>query len=504
MCIATATEESWAFACLGGDLQPNRLSDDFECRACITDWICQGPNRASNVVGLSPMSTLIGKQAVVIGAGMGGLSAARAVTDYFEQVVVVERDTLPADPIHRVGTPQAQHVHGLLSGGLNALRALFPNIEQDLVRADAIPLRAGLDTRVERPGFNPFLQRDLGWVSYSMSRPLLEHTVRRQLEGYPNISLRQRCRAENVLVTSDGGRVRAVECENLDGTIEVLPADMVIDASGRGNVTLALLKRTGRPLPEETIIGIDCHYTTALIPIPPTAPADWKGVFTFPDAPASNCGALMLPIEGNRWIVTFGGRHGVSAPAEWQGLLTYAKQLRTPTVYDAIKHAPPPERLPQFGFPESVWRHFERLQALPTGLLPVADAVCRFNPVYGQGMSVAAQEACILHNLLGSRSTLADPLLGLSATFFQEAVPLIDSPWAMAANLDFVYPQTRGKRPADLERSLKFGLALNRIATRDPTVHKLTLEVQHLLKPRSALSTPELVDRVQAEMAAVI
>jgi hypothetical protein len=172
-------------------------------------------------------------------------------------------------------------------------------------------------------------------------------------------------------------------------------------------------------------------------------------------------------------------------------------------VYDAIKHAPPPERLPQFGFPESVWRHFERLQELPTGLLPVADAVCRFNPVYGQGMSVAAQEACILNSLLGSRRTLGDPLLGLSATFLQEAVPLIDSPWAMAANLDFVYPQTRGERPANLERSLKFGLALNRIAARDTTVHKLTLEVQHLLKPRSALSTPELVDRVQAEMAAV-
>jgi 2-polyprenyl-6-methoxyphenol hydroxylase-like FAD-dependent oxidoreductase len=187
-----------------------------------------------------------------------------------------------------------------LASGLNALRALFPNFERDLVQAGAVPLKAGLDVRVERPEFNPFPQRDLGWIGYSMSRPLLEHTVRRQLDGYRNIIVRQQCRAVNVLATSDGGRVQAVQCENRDRTSEVLNADMVIDASGRGSLTLALLKSTGKPRPEETVIGIDCHYTTALVAIPPTAPSDWKGVFTFPEAPASTCGALMLPIERRR------------------------------------------------------------------------------------------------------------------------------------------------------------------------------------------------------------
>jgi len=449
------------------------------------------------------MSTYIGKQAIVIGAGMGGLSAARAVSDFFEQVVVLERDTLPTNPIHRMGTPQSQHVHALLTSGLNALRALFPSFEQDLIRAGAVPLKVALDVRLERPGFDPFPQRDLGWLVYSMSRPLLEHTVRRQLHEYPNITVRQRCRAESVSTTADGGRVRAVQCKTRDGTSEVLPADMVIDASGRGSPTLAVLRSLGGPPPEETVIGVDCHYTTALIPIPPTAPTDWKGVFTFPEAPTSTSGALMLPIEGNRWIVGLGGQHGASAPAEWEGFLRFAEQLRTPTVYDAIKHAAPPERLPQFGFPESVWRHFERLPDLPTGLLPLGDSICRFNPIYGQGMSVATHEALALHRLLNSRRVLGDPLVGLSGAFFEEALALIDAPWAIAASLDFVYPQTRGQRPPDFENTLKFGRALNRIAALDPAVHKLTLEVQHLLKPRSALRTPELVERVQAEMAAM-
>jgi len=121
----------------------------------------------------------------------------------------------------------------------------------------------------------------------------------------------------------------------------------------------------------------------------------------------------MLPIEGDRWIVGLGGTHGASAPGDWDGFLRYAQQLRTPTVYEAIKHSTPPERLPQFGFPESVWRHFERLTDLPTGLLPLGDTA------------------------------------------------------------------------------------------RDPAVHKLTLEVQHLFKPRSALLTPDLVERVHTEMVAL-
>jgi hypothetical protein len=115
-------------------------------------------------------------------------------------------------------------------------------------------------------------------------------------------------------------------------------------------------------------------------------------------------------------------------------------------------------------------------------------------------MSVAAREAAIFHQLLGARSALPDPLVGLSIAFFQEAVPLIDAPWTIAANLGFVYPETRGERPPGSEGTIKFGLALNRIAARD--VHKLTLEVQHLLVPRSALFT--LVDRVQAEMAVLM
>src|SRR5215469_18733130 len=132
-------------------------------------------------------SSLIGKRAVVVGAGMAGLPAARALADHFEQVVVLERDTLPVDASHRAGTPQARHTHALLGGGQRALDDLFPGFEEDLAGAGAVPFRVGLDLRFETPGFDPFPQRDLGWDAYAMSRPLIEATVRRPVRQHANI-----------------------------------------------------------------------------------------------------------------------------------------------------------------------------------------------------------------------------------------------------------------------------------------------------------------------------
>src|SRR3954467_8860779 len=179
-------------------------------------------------------STVIGRQAVVIGAGMAGLTAAGALSDHFDQVVVLERDNLPSEAAYRAGTPQARHVHGLLLSGQRALSELFPGFEQDLARSGAVPLRAGLDVRIERPGYDPFPQRDLGWSGYAASRPTIERAVRQRVESRANTTLRQRCRVHEVLASPDGAMVTGVLSEDEDGTIETMAADLVVDASGRG------------------------------------------------------------------------------------------------------------------------------------------------------------------------------------------------------------------------------------------------------------------------------
>src|SRR5262245_297484 len=224
------------------------------------------------------MSNVIGQQAVVIGAGMGGLSAARALADHFDRVLVLERDMRPAEPLDRAGVPQGRHVHGLLAGGQRALGELFPGFESDLLRAGAVPCRVGLDVRVERPGFDPFPQRDLGWDAYAISRALIEWTVRRRVEECASIELRQRCRVQELVSGANGAGVVGVRYTDSNGRVETATANLVIDASGRGTPTLDFLGAVGRTLPEETIIGVDLAYASAVFAIPDDAPGDWKGV----------------------------------------------------------------------------------------------------------------------------------------------------------------------------------------------------------------------------------
>jgi 2-polyprenyl-6-methoxyphenol hydroxylase-like FAD-dependent oxidoreductase len=449
-------------------------------------------------------SSLIGKQAIVVGAGMGGLAAAGAIAQHFEQVVVVERDALPAEPMHRPGVPQGRHPHGLLVSGQRALGALFPDFEQDLVRAGAVPITAGLDVRWERLGYDPFPQRDLGLRIYALSRPAIEHAVRRRVEGLANVRFRQRCRVQELLATADGATVTGVRCDNGSDTRETLEADLVVDASGRGAPTLALLKSIGRPLPEETTIGVDFSYATAVFAIPDDAPTDWKGVMTFGgQTPQSSRGALLYPLEGNRWMLGLGGRHGEEPPGDTEGFMAFAHELRTPTIYNAIRHAKRLGGVVRYGFPESVLRHFERLETFPRGLLPIADAVCRFNPAHGQGMSVAALEACLLGKLLERLAEERDPVAGLAPAFFAEVPALLETPWSVAT-FDFLHPETRGQRPADFGTRFRFSMALTRLAAEDPAVHRLTAEVQNLLKPRSVYrDDPALMNRVLAIMAQV-
>jgi 2-polyprenyl-6-methoxyphenol hydroxylase-like FAD-dependent oxidoreductase len=212
--------------------------------------------------------TLVGEQAVVVGAGMGGLAAAAALADHFERVVVLERDTLPPDATHRAGTAQSRHIHALLAGGQRALGELFPGFDRDLASAGPVPLRVTLDVRIEMPGYDPFPQRDLGFVTCSMSRPLIEFVVRRRVERHANITLRPRCRMREFVPSADRAAVTAVCFENADGKSETLPADLVVDASGRASPTLGLLESIGQPMPEETVIGVDIGYATAVFAIP--------------------------------------------------------------------------------------------------------------------------------------------------------------------------------------------------------------------------------------------
>jgi 2-polyprenyl-6-methoxyphenol hydroxylase-like FAD-dependent oxidoreductase len=446
------------------------------------------------------MSNVLARQALVIGAGMGGLAAAGALAKHFEQVTVLERDGLADDPSHRLGTPQSRQLHELLSGGVEALCQIFPGFDQDLAAAGAVPIRVAADLCEEAPGFDPFPRRDFGTVFYGASRPLLEHTLRRRVRALPNVVIHDQCRVLELVASADRRSITGARCERIDGTRETVVADLIVDASARGTLTLASLDAVGLARPRETTVGVDIGYATAAFEIPEQRP-DWKGALTFPRAPSdSRCGFLM-PVEGNRWMACIAELHCPAPPLDLAGFLDAARRLRTRTIYDAIKHARLAAIPQRFGLPASSWRHYERVAGFPQGLIPIGDAVCRFNPIYAQGMSVAAREASILADLLQRRAGDAEGLAGLPQDFLAEIQPWVEGAWSMSAMPDLAYLQTRGERPTDLEHRLNFVSALHRVAARDADVHKLLVAVRQIALPNDALHEAALVDRVKAEMA---
>jgi len=176
--------------------------------------------------------------------------------------------------------------------------------------------------------------------------------------------------------------------------------------------------------------------------------------------------------------------------------------LRTSTIYDAIKDARRLNVINRFSIPEISWQHYERFGDFPRELLPIGDAICRFDPVYGQGMTVAARESCMLKDLLARRTGTKDPLAGLGEAFLAGIQSLIADAWSQSAVPDFAHPRTRGEPPADLDNSLRFGAGLLRLAARDPAIHKLMIGVRQLIEPPSALGDPALVRRVESRMMA--
>lgn len=442
----------------------------------------------------------LGKRAVVIGAGMGGLAAAGALAGRFDEVVVLERDSLPDRPDYRAGAPQGRHVHALLTAGQQALETLLPGFTAGIVAAGAVEVRANSDTRVEMPGYDPFPARDHGWLTYAASRPLLEF-VTRQLAERAGVKFQPRCAVRAIEASADGAAVTGVRFERDGGQSDRLDCELVVDASGRAGPTLSLLTALGRPAPEATKIGLDFAYATRVFEPPAGAAHDWKIVMTMPGPAGPPRGGLLAPMEGGRWILSVGSVGEGLPPAEPGAFMASVESLRTQTIRQAIEHATPISDVVCYGFRESTRRHFGRLEALPRGLVPLGDSICRFNPVYGQGMSVAALEAVELRRLLDERAGAADPLDGLNTAFFAAIEAVIDAAWQMSAIPDLASPTAQGERPANLPFVLQFGAALVELSARDPDVHRLEAEVRQLMKPPSALADPALMQRVMAIIA---
>ena len=445
------------------------------------------------------MTTLMGERAVVIGAGVAGLSAAAALTEFFDEVLVLERGDFDG---WRAGTPQGWHTHVLLGGGQRALTTLLPGFEQALVDAGAVRIQAGLEFRTERPGFDPFPQRDLGWHTYGMSRQLLEGVIRDLLRRHPSIRIAPRRRVHDILATTDGTSARAVRFRGDDNSLSIATADLIIDASGHGALTRHFLERHGHALPYETSVRADIRYSTVIFRDLPNAPADWKSVTVFPDPNELNMRGVMFPLEHGRWSVSLGAGPQVTLPAELDTFMSCVRTLRTPTIDAALRGAEQVSEVARYAFPVSTRRHFDHMKTFPRGLLPLGDSIVRLNPICAQGMSVAAMESVALQRVLRSFASQQRSLDELAPVFFSEIRQMVETP-CLPATRTGALDGSPDEWPADFDMTPQFLAALIRLAAREPAHHKLMVEIQHLLKPRSAYRDRAFMQAIRDELTAM-
>ena len=436
------------------------------------------------------MSRQIGDRAVVLGASLAGLLAARVLSDSYGQVTVVERDELPETPMHRRGVPHGRHLHALAARGQQALEELFPGLTAELVAAGAPAGDMLADARLYFSGHR-LRQARTGLGLLCASRPLLEGHVRARVRALPNVCLVDRCDVVGLATTPDGRRVTGARVlRRADGSAEeVLGADLVVDASGRGSRTPAWLEALGYARPPTEQVRIGLGYATRTYRLPPDALGGDLAVLQAAAPQHPRAGAIQL-LEGGRGMVTLAGILGDHPPTDPDGFLDFARSLRFPDIYQAIRDAQPLDDPVAFRFPASVRHRYERLDRFPDGLLVLGDAVCSFNPIYGQGMSVAAVEALALR---GHLERGAEPR---PRRWFRDLAGVVDVPWEMAAGGDLVFPGVQGRRTLKTRLVSAYLARLHAAAANDAGLASAFVRVAGLVAPPQSLLRPGVVVRV--------
>ncbi|MFN8348728.1 MAG: FAD-dependent monooxygenase [Spirosomataceae bacterium] len=430
------------------------------------------------------------KNALVLGGSLGGLLAARVLSAHFEQVVILEKDSVHRVPESRKGQPQTQHLHGLLPAGLRILNQYFPNIENDMV-ANGANVMDFAET-MNWFSYGGFKKRfTFGINAVTISRPMLEHIVRERVLALPNVRLEDNASVKKLLTSSDQQQIIGVEIEKGEQTQQML-ADLAVDATGRGSRTPQWFKEMGYEAPEVSEVKVNVGYTTRTYKRDPddSLGRDWM-LYT-PQAPEETRFGGMFPVEGDKWVLTVGGWHGDHAAKDEKGFMEFVKNLPHPLFYKIASYSEPLSEVIPFKFPFSLRRHYEKLDRFPTGYLVLGDAITSFNPIYGQGMSSAALQAEALDKVL-QQNPLPEQLW---KSYFKEITPIVDMIWQLATGEDFRFVETIGKRPPGISLINKYVAKVHKASLSDEVVCKAFLYVMGLLKPPTSLFHPRIFWRV--------
>jgi 2-polyprenyl-6-methoxyphenol hydroxylase-like FAD-dependent oxidoreductase len=442
------------------------------------------------------MPTTSRDHAVVFGASLAGLLAARVLADEYATVTIVERDQLPTGNEHRRGVPHGHHVHGVLPLGGRLIEQMLPGITDELSAAGAWRGDILGNVRWILHG-RKLRQAHTGLPALSASRPLIEGTIRRRVLSLPNVTLLSGYDIVGVGASPDRSRITSARVSSVDGQgSRILPADLVVDATGRGSRTPRWLTDLGYAAPQQDRVQIDLAYSTIMFADPHEALGD-DIVVTTVRFPGVGRSGVMQRLEGGRILVTLIGIVGERPPADLPGFIEYARTLAAPDTYEVARAGKPLGEAVTFRLPTYVRQRYEQLSDLPAGLLVTGDAVCSFNPVYAQGISVAAADAVALRDAV-SQPGDPDP-----TRYFAAVSKALDAPWGIAVGSDMAMPGVTGPAmPAspltpDYLRSLQLG------AADDVELATALIRVNAMIDPPAALLRPEIVERVRQLQGAV-
>jgi 2-polyprenyl-6-methoxyphenol hydroxylase-like FAD-dependent oxidoreductase len=428
--------------------------------------------------------------AVVLGGSIAGLLAARVLAESYSQVTVLDRDALVPGAAPRRGVPQGRHVHALLARGQLVLEELFPGLTDELVARHA-PIGDMLGDARLLFGGHRLARATTGLRVVSVSRPLLEDRIRARVRALAPVRFAPPCDVTGLLPSPDGRRVVGVRLlRRADASAgETIAADLVVDATGRGSRTPRWLPALGFEAPDEEQVRVDVGYVTRRYRLPADG-LDGDLACVHGPTPERPRGGALARLEGDTAMLTLFGMLGNHPPRDAVGLDRFARSLQLPDLYEAIAGAVPLDDPVGFRFPANVRRRYERLRRFPDGLVVFGDAICSFNPIYGQGMTVAALQALAL------REHLRSGALPSSRSVLRALADAIDAPWELAVGADLSLPGVDGPRPPRRRIANAYVSRLLAAAAHDPELSRAFVRVTGLIDPPEALLRPATALRV--------
>lgn len=426
---------------------------------------------------------------IVVGGSVAGLLAAAACHPNASRVIVLERDTLPDGPAARPGTPQVSHAHGLLASGRLAAEELLPGLVGELLAAGAVTKDDLGRSGRWFIGGGLLADTTVGQEGIGVSRAVVESALRDRVRKLPNVTIRESVDACGLV--ADGDRVTGVRIRRpgLGTDAELLQADLVVDATGRSGRGVGWLRALGLPVPRDERVRINLRYATTHIERRPED-LDGRLVSVSGALPTLPRGGVAIAQEGNRWIMTLFGYNDEQPPLDEDGFRHYAATLIDPDLATLLANRPMLHPPCGYRFPDSRRRYFEERHNLPIGYVPIGDAICSFNPSFGQGMSVAALEAVEL------REALARGIDAVHADYPSAAAAIVDRAWATVTGADLQIPGVQGPTATSPAWIPTYMRRLQRAARSDTTVAAAFFRVTNLMDHPKQLLRPSIAWRV--------